>query len=419
METKKCACFEITSDEIKLLIGYCLGEKPVVLYSAKTALPAGIVKDGVIVDEEGLIKALTPLVRFKDEQMKLDVNLSEVCLVLAPFGLKIYESQKMTVMSSPEKRVSKLDVSILIQQGKNENVPAGEEIVDIIPAYFALADKSVYKNPPLGMQSDFISAKLFLYALPKAASSDYLALANKCNLRIKKSAAAPYCEALLYAQDETLPKTYLLLDIGGRCSAFTLIGDCCPIRSQSLYQGGNSLSEFLAAKFGISFEEAENLKRIFGYSCRESGYLPAIGKGIKEGSLLEEEFTQKEFNKAIEEYFDDYFSKANGVLSALENDSKNDLSQIEVVLTGGGSKLAGLSHFFAAHWPSHKIHFPAANYLGADSREFAPCLGMIIAASHYSGSMEDNQRGVASVTRTSEKKEKRSERRNSAQEDTL
>ncbi len=419
METKKCACFEITNNEIKLLIGYCLGEKPVVLYSTKRALPDGLIDNGVIVDEEGLISALTPLVRFKDEKMKLDVNLSEVCLVLAPFGLKIYESQKMTVMSSPDKKVSKLDVSILIQQGKNENLPSGAEIVDIIPASFTLSDKSVYKNPPLGMQSDFIAADLFMYALPKAVSSDYFALANKCNLRIKKSAVAPYCETLLYAQDEALPKTYMLIDIGERYTAFTLVGNTAPIRSQFLYQGGANLTEFLSSKFGIPFEEAENLKRIFGYSSRKSTFLPPLGKGTKEGSLLEEEFTQKEFNEALEEYYNDYFDKANGVLSALEGESKSDLTQIEVVLTGGGSKLAGLSHFFASHWPSHKIYFPTQNYLGVDDREFAACLGMVIAASHYSGSMEDNQRGVASVTRTSEKKEKKGERRNSPQEDTL
>lgn len=419
METKKCACFEITNDEIKLLIGYCLGETPVVLYSTKRALPKGLIENGVIRDEEGLMKELCQLSHFKDPDMKLDVNLSEVCLILSPFGLKIYQSQKMTVLSSPDKRVSKLDVAILIQQGRNESLPGGNEVVDIIPSSFTLSDKSVYKNPPLGKESDFISADLFMYALPKAASSDYLALANKCSLRIKKSAAAPYCEALLFAQDETLPKTYLLLDIGERYSAFTLVGNCSPIRSSHLFQGGASLSEFLSSKLGIPFEEAERLKRIFGYSSRESGFFPSIGKGAKEGSLLEEEFTQRDLNSALEEYFDDYFAKASGVLSALSSDSKSDLSQIEVVLTGGGSKLNGLPRFFASHWPSHRLFFPAKNYLGADAREFAPCLGMVIAASHYSGSLEDNQRGVASVSRLSERKEKRGERRNSAQEDTL
>ncbi len=419
METKKCACFEITSNEVKLLIGYCLGERPVVLYSAKRALPTGLIENGVIRDEQGLIEALTPLVHFRDDAMKLDVNLSEVCLVLSPIGLKIYQSRKTTVLSSPDKKVSKLDVANLIQLGKNQNFPAGIEVVDIIPTSFTLSDKSVYKNPPLGMQSDFIEADLFMYALPNVVSSDYSALANKCNLRIKKSAVAPYCETLLYAQDETLPKTYLLLDIGERYTAFTLVGNTTPIRSQFLYQGGANLTDFLASRFGISFEEAENLKRIFGYSTRESAFLPAIGKGIKEGSLLEEEFTQQDFNDALEEFFEDYFGKMNGVLSALENESASDLTHIEVVLTGGGSKLEGLTHFFASYWPSHKIYFPSQSYLGADAREFAACLGMVIAASHYSGSMEDNQRGVASVTRTSEKKEKKGERRSSAQEDTL
>ena len=418
METPKIACFEITSEEIKLLIGFCIAEKPHVLYCGKRALPKGLIKDGVITDEEGLRKELSSFAHFQLPEQKLIVNLHEICLILPPLGLKIYKTRKMTVMSNIDKRISKIDLANVIQQARNETLPSNEEVVDIIPASFELSDKSVYANPPLGMSSDFMYGDLFIHALPKALSSDYFRLANLCDCRIKKATVAPYCEALLFASDESLPKTYLLVDIGERYSALTLIGEGQPYRSQSIFEGGADLSEFIAKKLGVSFEEADSLKRTFGYSEKKGGYEPSLGKGTKEGSLLEEEFTQKDLNEAIEEYFDGFFARVSGAIGALSNDNQNDLTQIPIVLTGGGSKLAGIAHFFVAHLPSHELHFPSLHYLGADQREFAAELGMVVAASHYSGSMEDNQRGVASVSRTAPK-EKRAEKRNSASEDTL
>ena len=418
METKKIACFEINGDEVKLLIGFCMGEKPHVLYCGKRALPSGLIEDGVIKDEEGLIKEITSFAHFKVEEQKLEVNLHEICLILPPFGLKIYSTKKMTVLSNVDKKVTKIDVANVIQQAKNESLPSGEEVVDIIPASFELSDKSSYANPPLDKVSDFLIANLFIHALPKALSSDYARLANLCDCRVKKASAAPYCEALLFFQDESLPKTYLLIDIGGTYTAFTLIADGQVYRSQYILDGGASLTESLSKRLGVGLEEAEKLKRTFGYVEKTSGYLPPLGKGAKEGSLLEEEFNQKDLNAALEEYFEAYFKKVGGAIGALSEEGRTDIREIPIVLTGGGSKLVGLPHFFASYLPSHELFFPSLNYLGADAREFSACLGMVIYASHYSGSMEDNQRGVASVSRTSGK-EKRGERRFSAQEDTL
>ncbi len=418
METKKIACFEITSEEMKLLIGFCIGEKPYVLYCGKRPLPKGLIEDGVIKDEEALSKELSDFAHFDLPEQKLKINLHDICLILPPIGLKIYSTRKMTVMSNTEKRVMKLDVANVIQQAKNETLPSSEEVVDIIPASFELSDKSSYANPPLGQVSDFMYASLFIHALPKALSSDYFRLANLCECRVKKATVAPSCEALLFAQDETLPKTYLLIDVGERYTALTLIGESQPYRSQVVFEGGASLSEHIAKKLGIGFEEADSLKRTFGYAENCGGYLPALGKGTKEGSLLEESFNRKDLNSAIEDYFDSFFKKMGGALGALSNDGKSDLREIPVVLTGGGSKLSGIGLLFASRWPSHALHFPSLSYLGADAREFSSCLGMVISASHYSGSMEDNQRGVATVSRT-QSKEKKAERRNSAQEDTL
>ena len=75
METPKIACFEITSDEIKLLIGFCLADKPYVLYCGKRPLPKGLIEKGIIKDEDGLKAELASFARFQLPEQKLIVNL--------------------------------------------------------------------------------------------------------------------------------------------------------------------------------------------------------------------------------------------------------------------------------------------------------------------------------------------------------
>ena len=419
METKKFACFEISTDTIKLLIGYCLGEKPCVLYAETRPLPEGLLERGVIKNEGALVEEFKKFTFFENEALKLRTTLHEICLVLPPVGLKIYLTNKLTSASSGDKRITRVDVANVIQQARNDTLPSGGEVVDIIPTVFELSNGEKYANPPLGKESNFLSASLFIHSLPKASSTDFVRLANLSGFRVRKSSIAPYCQALLFAQDKTLPSTYLLLDIGSRYTALSLIGEHQPYRSHSFTLGGHDLSDFIASKFGISFAEAENIKKIYGYSERKSSYNPPLGKGIKEGSLLEEGFSQIDLNKAIEEFFDGYLNQLQAAFRALDDGKSGDLTHIDVVLTGGGSRLLGLDHFLSLSWPSHSLHRPSEAYVGANAKEYAACLGMLLAASHYSGTLEDNYHGVAQVSRASGKKEKKTERKNSAQEDSL
>ena len=61
--------------------------------------------------------------------------------------------------------------------------------------------------------------------------------------------------------------------------------------------GGDDLTDAIAEAFGVSFEEAEKLKRDYGYDLRPSSYQPPIA-GQAEGQA----FTKKELNSIIEKF---------------------------------------------------------------------------------------------------------------------
>ncbi|MBO4541297.1 MAG: hypothetical protein J5736_04905, partial [Bacilli bacterium] len=132
---KPLACLEISTEAVKMLIGYELSGQPIVLYSKE--VPCHCVSaDGSIQDKQALAKALSQFHEIEDENAKIRVGVLEVYLLLPSIGLNVYTNRKASTVVSPEYRVGKIDVNNVISQIVKETPPPGNDIVDIIPDQF-------------------------------------------------------------------------------------------------------------------------------------------------------------------------------------------------------------------------------------------------------------------------------------------
>lgn len=418
MEPKRFACFDLSHKSIKLLIGYCLGETPIVLYTREAPIDS-LIEGGLIADREGLKKALSSFAKFDEPEMKLKGTISELCLCLPPFGLKIYEKNESTTSASSDQRIGRVDIANVITKVKNETIPGGNEVVDIIPIQFLLQSGEVFANPPVGKQSSSLGVKAMIHTLPKAIAQDYQSLVNEAGFRIKKVAVAPYCQALLYSLDPSLPENYLLVDMGAKTTSLSLIGGGQPYCSAPFHLGSDDLTDLLSTRLGIGKDKAEEIKKTFGYDKRPFAYSPSLAKGSDPQTGLVKDVDQKAVNAVIEEYFDAFFTQFQAAFLTLFPSDKETLAPFPLLLTGGGSQLAGLPSFFQRHFPNRPILFPLPRVIGCRDPRFSACLGLLIASSHYTGSLEDNYHGVAQVTRMSQKKEKKERRSDSPNEDAL
>ncbi|MDD6917131.1 MAG: hypothetical protein SPI62_03135 [Candidatus Enteromonas sp.] len=423
METKPLACFDISHSSIKLLIGYCLDGKPVVLYK-KEASVAGLVEKGGGVSEnrDELIRIFSSFSKFDEPELKLRGSISEICLALPPIGLKIYEHDESTTCASSDKKISRVDISNVIAKVQNEEIPSGSEVVDIIPVAFQLNSGEVYANPPLGMVSSSLGVKAMIHTLPNAIALDYKNLANRSQYRIKKVCVAPYCQAALFALDPESPANYILVDMGSRMTSLTLIGGREPYRSAHFFLGGDDLSECIASRLGVDSETAEKLKKVYGYDSRPFLYSPSLAEGTDPQNGLPTKISQKALNEAIEEYFASFFTHFQAAWESMLRSDQERLAPFPILLTGGASELRGLDELFAKRFPNRKLLFPKPASIGGRDPRYSVCLGLLAAASHYTGSLEDNYHGVAHVDRLSEpqgKKTRKEKKASASTEDAL
>lgn len=410
---KPFACFDISSSSIKLLVGYELNSAPVVIFCKETPIPNYIV-NGRITNPEALSSALREFAKIEDPDAKLSLSISEICLVLPPCGLMIYEDEETTNVVSQVSEISRLDIENVLSLVKKSEIPGENVLVDIIPESFTLDNGQTYLDPPIHKTSSSVSIKAKVHTLPHYSATAFQDVANKAGFRVKRACISTYCQAQLFQTYEELPPHYLLIDLGARLTSISLIGDNHPFSSNSIYQGGDNLTDAIAEKFGISFEQADTLKRKYGYCDRQLHYDPPTFR--KDGEV----YRQKDLNDVIEESLGAYLEAIQNAVSTLLSTYEGEMDALPIVLTGGGSLLLGLKPFFQRAFPRREILRPIPKTIGARDPGYTSCLGLIMASSRYTGTLQDNQKGLVNVSRKEEpEKGRKKKKRASSYDDEL
>lgn len=413
---KPQAFLEITSSSIRLLIGYALNGAPIVLYTKEKKIP-NLLNEDRSVNKDVLNAALADFHSIRDNEEKLDITISHINLVLPSSGLKVFQNEKTTNVVDQNNEINRIDLSNLTSLITKEPLPENYTIVDTIPDEFILENGERYSNPPLGKISSSLTEKAKIYALPNGVVTFYKENANLSGYRVIKSEPSCFCASSLIAINPNMPKTYILVDIGGSITSVSFVGEGSPYSNASFFIGGDDLTKYIQKEFSISKDEAINLKHRYGYDNRVKSYSLPLINGM-DASNSKVKYYQKDLNELISIFMKDYFVTLDNAIASLLSAYNGHYDNVPLILIGGGSKLAGLESFFANHYQNKEIIRFSPNAIGAREPNFVSLLGLILIVSQYKGTLEDNHRGMPDVSRVN-KKEKARKSKESYDDDSL
>lgn len=394
---KLTAALEISSAEVKLLVGYELDEQPIVLYAMRKPIDA-FVERGQIVNLVGLIDALREVKEIKDYTAKLKLTISEAVLILPPLGLEVYQSDKTTNVVSPTGTVEAIDLSNVISLVRKEVVPHGGQIVDIVPDAFELDNGRVFSSQPIGEKSNSLSISTKIHALPFSVIENFRRALKEANITIKRVLVAPHAASYLFAQDVELPTTYLYIDMGAEVTTISLVGNKALFASTYFEKGGKDLTEAIMLAFNLPFDEAEKLKRRYGIDHRHMSFFPTIASSSDiEGQT--HEYTIDDLNKVTEQFVTDYLiSLKQAINSLMANYEKKHLS-LPLIISGGLARLNGLDAMISKAFPDNKLHFAIPKAVGARHQTYVNVLGAILANNRYQSYLEEDRPVITTLTR--------------------
>lgn len=402
---KPIAALEISSAEIKLLVGYELDGQPIVLYAMRKPIET-YVERGQIVNLIGLIEALKEIKEIKDATAKLKLTISEAILVLPPLGLEIYQSDKTTNVVSPTGTVETIDISNVVSLVRKEVVPHGGQIADIVPDAFELDSGRIFPSQPVGERSNSLSISAKIHALPFSVIENFRRAFKDAGIIVKRVIVAPHAASYLFAQDPELPSTYLYIDMGAEITSVSLVGNQALFASTYFEKGGKDLTDLIMRSFNLPFDEAEKLKRRYGIDHRLMSFFPTIATSTDlEGAS--HDYTTADLNVITEQFVNDYILSLKQAISSLMAGYDKNYLKIPLIISGGLARLNGLSEMIIEAFPDNKIHFAIPKAIGARHQTYVNALGAILASNRYPSYLEEDRPVVTTLTRGSKEAKER------------
>lgn len=388
---------EITSSYIKFAVGYLLNDSPRLLYYKKTPVN-GLVVDGRIKDRQKLIEALEEFHSIEDPALDIHMEPNAVSLVLPSIGFKVYQCDKATRVVGSDDTIAPVDVENVMMLINKQAVEQGNVIVDVVPDYYVAAGHS-YKEPPLGVKSEQLTAKTKVYTLPSDVLTGYKQVVEEAGFRVLRSGVAAFCASRSVKAESVYPESYVLFDIGSDLTTISFIGQNNPYISRFSKFGGRPLSEKIAKDLNLSFETANDLKERYGYDTTEHKFETPLFAGLNlNGENVK--IYQKDLNASIEAYFENFQLIIKSALNELKAGDGQEYGSFPILITGGASRLKGIGTLLSPILGGRRTYAYVPRVIGAREPEATNVVGMIIAEgnSKKAGFM-DNCRGVSALRR--------------------
>lgn len=281
---------------------------------ARIVLEKGIVEDGKIINQE----------KFKEKVKELLANARP----------KI--KTKRVIISLPE---SKTFFKIF----KFSNDFKGEELKEAVK-------KKAFRTIPLNPQDIYFDFKVisetdsekevFYVAVSKEIVDNYLEIFKDIGLEITVLDIEAGSLARAFENEMIKEGAVLIVDIGARTTILTIFDKNFIRQSIVLSIGGNYFTETIAKKLGISFEKAEELKKIYGLD---------LEKGERKIVFI------------LQNLFKEIFDRVKQLISFYEKRSGQKVKK--VLLCGGSSLMPKLISNFSLN-------------LGIESKLANPFLGI-------------------------------------------
>lgn len=326
LEYRRYAALEITSKAVKLVYGFVQKELVYVLYAGEASVDALV--GGQLVNSDVLTAAIRNVI--DDCSIKMNIRLKEVILVLPPMGLAFGKQPRTTNTISPDNKIVQIDIENAISLLRKASFGPQLQIIDVIPYRYVLDNQEIYTEPPIGKISSSLSVQATLYALEPKTINSYVDAVEKASLKVRRCVIAPFASSLYFKNIDYIPSRYLLLNIGAKITTLSLIDNDTMIVQNACYsKGGDLITQALADKFNIPFKDAKMLKEKYGIQNPPSFRC-----------LIYNDLTLKDISDTIYEAIVPLIASLRKTITSWFN--QQDL-KIPLVLTGGGTKLYGLS----------------------------------------------------------------------------
>ncbi len=292
-------------------------------------------RKGVVVDLEETIKSIEAATE-RAERMA-GVHVGDVFVGITGDHIRSTNNRAVVATTSEDREVSAADVRRVIDASKIINLPADRQIIHALPRYFTV-DGQEGVDDPVGMAGGRLEVDTHIITGGTTFITNVLKCVHRAGLEAAGLVFEPLASshATLYSEEKQVG--VVLLDIGGGTTDIAVYSLGSAIYTATIPVGGNILTNDISLGLKTSLAEAEEVKKQFGAGVAENGEQTFSVRGL-DGRTTKDVTTQQLRAIVVPRVLETLrMAKAK----IIENVPR-DLVLGEVVLTGGGASLPGLT----------------------------------------------------------------------------
>ncbi len=341
------------------------------------------VSHGVVLNIEQCIQSIQQaLSACLASNPKLDIK--EVYVGIAGQHIKSLQTRGDRVRLNTEDEISKSDIDMLVRDQYKTYIPAGDQIIDIIPQEFTV-DNTPNVIDPVGMSGIKIGANFHIITGDRNAIRNIKRCVDKSGLHTRDLVLQPLASAAAVMNDEDLEAGVAIVDIGGGTTDMAVFYDGILKHTAVIPYAGANITNDIRTGLGVLRAQAEQMKVQFGMALAEeaNAHTYITIPGLR--GLAPKEITVKNLANIIQARMQEIFEY---VLYHLKQINLEKRLYGGVILTGGGAQLKHiipLAEYMIGL--GARVGYPNEHLAGGHSDTlmnpmYSTCIGLILRGNH-------------------------------------
>ena len=338
------------------------------------------VKHGQVLNIDETIKAIRmALDNCYASNPNLEIN--EVYVGIAGHHIKSLQTRGDIVRHQTDDEITQKEIDQLISDQYKTYIPAGDQIIDVIPQEFTVDNFQNIPNP-IGYGGVKVGANFHIITGDKNAIRNINRAVDKSGLKTKDLVLQPLASAAAVMGHEDLEAGVAIVDIGGGTTDLAVFYEGILKHTAVIPFGGENITNDIKTGLGVLKTQAEQMKVQFGSALANEAKANAFitipglrGMPAKEISVKNlANIIQARMNEIMD--FVTYHLKQVGLDGRTLNGG--------IVLTGGGAQLRHLIQLTEyVTGLNARIGFPTEHLAAGHIEELAKptystCIGLIL-----------------------------------------
>jgi cell division protein FtsA len=296
------------------------------------------VQHGMVLNIDQTIKAIqTALENCYASNPNLEIN--EVYVGIAGHHIKSLQTRGDIVRKTTDDEIKQSEIDQLLSDQYKTYIPAGDQIIDVIPQEFTVDNFQNIPNP-IGYSGVKVGANFHIITGDKNAIRNINRSVEKAGLKVRDLVLQPLASAAAVMSEQDLEAGVAIVDIGGGTTDLAVFYEGILKHTAVIPFGGENITNDIKTGLGVLKTQAEQMKLQFGSAlsdeAKNNAYITIPGlRGMppKEISVKNlANIIQARMSEILD--FVSYHLKQVGLEGRMLNGG--------IVLTGGGSQLKHL-----------------------------------------------------------------------------